>query len=84
MNKRPNHPAYAAMLAASKATGLPRSFATDLTKHDRSALAQTPLTDSFAWALYDAGTHLVWSRKHDRSQRSQEHGQPNGFGAQGR
>jgi len=67
MNKRSNHPAYAAMLAASKATGLPRSFETDLTKHDRAALTHWLPTEPFAWALYDAGTHLVWSRQRHQS-----------------
>ena len=40
---------------------LPRSFANDLHKHDRAALAKPENTGRpFAWLLYNEGTHLVW------------------------
>lgn len=65
-----DHPAYAAMLAVSEATGLPRSFATDLTHHDRKCLANRLVEAPFAWAIYDAGTHLVFAHQQHPSKHS--------------
>lgn len=55
--------AFEAILAASQAANLPRTFATDVTTHDRAAIEgagdQTP---PFLWCLYASGSHLIWAR----------------------
>jgi len=50
---------YSRMLEESAATGLPKTFKTDLTKHDRTAIESSG-GEPFAWYLYDSGTHIVW------------------------
>ena len=50
---------YSRMLEESAATGLPKTFKTDLTKHDRAAITEHG-GEPFAWWLYDSGTHIVW------------------------
>ena len=50
---------YSQMLKESAATGLPKTFKTDLTKHDCAAIAEHG-GEPFAWYLYDGGTHIVW------------------------
>jgi len=49
---------YSRMLEESAATGLPKTFKTDLTKHDRTAITEHG-GEPFAWYLYDGGTHIV-------------------------
>lgn len=51
--------AYPAMLEATKRIGYPLHFTTDLTTHDRAALALVPDDQRFAWCVYEHGTHLV-------------------------
>lgn len=50
--------AYLALLAASKSTGMPHRFMTDLTTHDAQWLARRGEAP-FAWALYMHGTHVI-------------------------
>lgn len=52
--------AYEALLQVAKAAGLPTTFRTDLTKHDRETIARHP-GRSFAWILREGGTNLMWS-----------------------
>lgn len=51
------HPAYAAMLAESKRTGLPHTFVSDLTVHDRAWVEARDPALPFLWALRPDGTH---------------------------
>jgi hypothetical protein len=51
-------PAYAALSAEAVARGLPRSFAADLTEHDRRWCAAHP-GEPFGWVLHEQGTHLL-------------------------
>lgn len=55
------HPAFALMLAISNESNTPRAFKTDLTVHDSAALSTSrfPIKQSFAWFLFDGGTHLA-------------------------
>ena len=50
---------YSRMLEESATTVLPKTFKTDLTKHDRAAITEHG-GETFAWYLYDGGTHIVW------------------------
>lgn len=50
--------AYSAMLAESDRLGLPTSFRTDLTVHDRRVVENRPGA-RFLWAVGEMGTHLV-------------------------
>lgn len=50
--------AYFALLAASKSTGMPHRFSTDLTTHDAEWLARRGEAP-FAWALGENGTHQI-------------------------
>jgi hypothetical protein len=52
------HPAYGAMLAQSHRTQWPETFRTDLTKHDREALARTDESIPLFWVLRRDGTFL--------------------------
>jgi hypothetical protein len=57
-----NAQAYAAMLDASARLGLPTSFQTDLTKHDRETLLISGFIgegDAFVWVLRESGTHVI-------------------------
>lgn len=58
MAARTLHPAYIAILEASKAMGWPKRFRSDLTTHDRGAIDRLPPGMPFAWGLRDRGTHL--------------------------
>jgi hypothetical protein len=51
---------YKAMLATSKKTGLPKSFQTDLTKHDHRELTYRSPELPVGWILRDSGTNLVF------------------------
>lgn len=51
---------YQALKTRAAELCLPRSFKTDLTKHDRAALADRDPAEPFGWVLYEHGTHLVW------------------------
>lgn len=51
--------AYNAMIEASHALGLPRSFRTDLTTHDRAFCENLARGQRFLWAPYENGTHLI-------------------------
>lgn len=53
------HPAYDQMVAAAEQLGLPKSYGTDLTTHDRQILELNPNLAAFGWVLYESGTHLI-------------------------
>ena len=50
---------YQALLKASKACGMPKTFRTDLTQHDKTFLKTHSVRDSFAWYVYPEGTHMT-------------------------
>jgi len=54
----PTEAVYDAMLAEATRVGLPKTFLTDLTVHDRRFVATHP-DASFVWMLYQHGTHIV-------------------------
>lgn len=51
--------AFHALLRRSDQLGLPKSFATDLTKHDRRALSGRDNARPFGWVLHRDGTYIV-------------------------
>lgn len=55
------------MLVESNKRGIPRSFATDLTRHDFESLGyqlrQTGRVTPFLWCLYATGTHMIWAHE---------------------
>lgn len=52
--------AYEALVAESERLGMPRSFKTDLTTHDK-AWIERHSDAPFLWCLYEGGTHLMSS-----------------------
>jgi len=57
------HPAYAAMLTVSEATGWPGCFRDDLVKHDREILSNRDAPREFIWHLRPTGTNLCDLRR---------------------
>jgi hypothetical protein len=53
----PVHPGYAAIVAKAHALGLPQSYATDITIHDRLLIAGRQ-PRQFAWLLHRCGSLL--------------------------
>lgn len=53
------HPAYDQMVAAAEKLGLPLSYKTDLTVHDRQWLEKYPDLAAFGWMIYRSGTHFI-------------------------
>ena len=61
-------PCYAALLAESRARGLPLLYGTDITDHDRWDLATRHARGEragFAWCLRESGTQLIQARIND-------------------
>lgn len=54
---------FKAMLAESKRTKWPSSYATDLEKHDKRELSYRSPDLPVGWILRDSGTHLVFPEK---------------------
>lgn len=65
------HRGYAALLAAATKLDLPKSFHTDLTVHDRKAVARFDESEPFGWAVNEHGTYLFdpMAIRKDRSRR---------------
>jgi hypothetical protein len=57
---------YAALVAESKRAGWPERFATDLTVHDRAALARRDPSLPFAWVLRTDGTYILYAGPPDQ------------------
>jgi hypothetical protein len=53
---------YEAIEARAAELGLPKSFTTDLTEHDRAALEARDPAEPFGWIVYSHGTHLVHNK----------------------
>jgi hypothetical protein len=49
---------YQALAAAAAELALPQTFKTDLTKHDRAALAARDENEPFGWVISEYGTWL--------------------------
>jgi hypothetical protein len=64
-HKQPIHPGYAAIVATAHDLGLPQSYATDITIHDRQLIAQRQ-PRQFAWLLHASGSLLSMPKPNER------------------
>ena len=50
---------FSLLQAEASKYGLPLTFGTDLTVHDKRALATNLAGKAFVWVLYECGTHMA-------------------------